>query len=122
MCGFSSVYSSFRKMHTKSIMKLQTFTPEGAKGRSSREGNWFGVHMCPTSQREHQFCTKTFQMLTTRGTRPILENEAFARHESWQSRGGKPHEEPGNTHAGAQMTDSLQTKLPQQMQIIIEFG
>ena len=31
------VYTSFRKMHTKSIIKLQTFGPEGAKGRSNRE-------------------------------------------------------------------------------------
>ena len=31
------VYNLFRKMHTKLIVKLQTFDLEGAEGRSSRE-------------------------------------------------------------------------------------
>ena len=46
------VYNSFRKMHTKPMVKLETFGSEGAEGRSSREKPRSRGHLCAAPEGE----------------------------------------------------------------------
>ena len=46
-------------MHTKCIIELQAFGPDGADGRSSREKTRLGGHLCAAAEREIDFERKT---------------------------------------------------------------
>ena len=45
------IYKYINTLYTKYIIKMQTFGPEGANGRSGREKQWSGEHMCAAPER-----------------------------------------------------------------------
>ena len=52
-------YSGFRRSHTKSTIKVQTFGHESAETRFDRQKPWSGEQVCAKPEGEHDFEPKS---------------------------------------------------------------